>query len=309
MDLRHLVAFRAVIERGSFSAAAAELGISQPAISAQIRSLEVSLGQRLLDRSGRRVSLTDAGILLDGYARRLLDLADELQRAIADVGTNVAGRLRLGSSTGPGEVLLPAALGDFARLHPDVSVQLVVHDTQTICDMVLADELELGIVGADRPRRGLVFTPYLRDELVAIAPPGHPLADRDDEVGLSEVLAQPMILQQAGSGVRSVVEAAARARGLRVQEPPAALELGLQQSVKAAVLAGLGVTIISRLAVEPEVAEGRLVALRIRDGDLSRDFSVVRRAGRSASRLSEAFLAFATSRMADEEAPAARAGL
>lgn len=300
MDLRHLIAFRAVLERGSFSAAATELGISQPAISAQIRSLEESLGQRLLDRSGRRVTLTEAGVLLDGYARRLLELAGELERAIAEVGTAIAGRLRLGSSTGPGEVLLPAALGAFSQAHPGVAVQLVVHDTQTICDLVLADELELGIVGADRPRRGLAFTPFLRDHLVAIALPGHPLAARG-EVSLQEVLAEPMILQQAGSGVRSVVEAAARARGLRVLEPPAALELGLQQSVKAAVLAGLGVTIISRLAVEPEVADGRLVALEIRDGDLSRDFSIVRRAGRSASRLSEAFLAFAAGRMGADQ--------
>jgi len=296
VDLRHLVTFCAVVDRGSFSAAAEDLEISQPAVSFQIRALESLLGQRLLDRRGRRVGLTEAGRVLEGYARRMLALESELERAMADVGERVAGKLLLGSSTGPGEVLLPRLLWAFREEHPDVTVSLVVHDTQGICERVLEGELELGVVGAARPVRGLVFEPFVRDELVVIVPPGHRLARRR-RLELAELAREPLIMQQRGSGVRAVLEAAFRERGIRVADLDVTMELGLQQSAKAAVLDGHGITVISRLAVEREVAEGRLVAIALAGPGLSRDFSAVRASGRTPSRLSTAFLEFARARL------------
>lgn len=292
MDLRHLVTFCAVVDRGSFSAAAEDLGISQPAVSAQIRSLEERLDQRLLDRNGRRVELTEAGRVLEAHARRMILLEAELERAIGEVGERIAGRLVIGSSTGPGEVLLPRVLGAFRAAHPDVSVSLVVHDTQTICDRVLDGELELGIVGAARPHRGLEFAAFLRDELVVIAPKAHPLAVRS-ALTLEELAREPLLMQQTGSGVRAVLEAGLRAAGIRPQELQVEMELGLQQSVKAAVLAGLGITVISRLTVAAEVADGLLVAIAIEGHELARDFSTVRATGRTPTRLTTAFLEFA----------------
>jgi DNA-binding transcriptional LysR family regulator len=296
VDLRHLVTFLAVVDRGSFSAAADELGISQPAVSAQIRSLEDRLGHRILDRAGRRVTLTEAGRVLEVHARRLVAMEADLEREIGEVGERIAGRLVLGSSTGPGEVLLPRLLAAFRATHADVQVSLVVHDTQTVCDRVLDGELELGIVGAARPQRGLEFTPFLRDELVVIAPPGHPLAAAGS-IRLDELARTPLLMQQRGSGVRAVLEEAFRAAGVRPQDVPVEMELGLQQSVKAAVLGGLGVTVISRLTVEQEVADGRLVALPIDGHELARDFSVVRAAGRTPTRLTVAFVDFARSEL------------
>lgn len=298
MDLRHLVTFCAVVDRGSFSAAAEDLGISQPAVSAQIRSLEERLGQRLLDRNGRRVLSTEAGQVLEAHARRMIALEAELERAMGEVGEQIAGRLQLGSSTGPGEVLLPRLLGMFGKAHPDVTVSLVVHDTQTICDRVLDGELELGIVGAARPHRGLEYAPFLRDELVVIVPPDHALASRGS-IGLNELAGLPLLMQQRGSGVRAVLEEALRAAGIRLQDLDVTMELGLQQSVKAAVLDGLGLTVISRLTVDPEVADGRLVALSIDGHELARDFSVVRATGRTPTRLTSAFLDFARRHFGD----------
>ncbi len=297
MDLRHLTTFRAVVRRGSFSGAAAEVGISQPAVSAQIRVLEDRFGHRLLDRSGRQVTLTDAGRVLDGFAQQLIDLDGDLERAMGAVGEHVAGPLALGSSTGPGEVLLPRLLGAFQAQHPSVVVRLVVHDTQRICEMVLASEIELGVVGAERARSGLVFEPLLRDELVVIAPPDHALASRSS-MSLAELLTHPMIVQQEGSGVRSVVEVAARAAGIRPRDIPCSMELGLQQSVKAAVLDGLGITVVSRLAVERELADRRLVAIEVEGEALVRDFVLVRHAGKTPSTVSEAFVAYARAEIA-----------
>jgi DNA-binding transcriptional LysR family regulator len=306
VDLRHLLTFRTVVDKGSFSAAAEELDISQPAVSFQIRSLEQRLGHRLLDRSGRRVAVTEAGEVLLRYARRMLTLEDELEREIAEVGTRVAGRLELGSSTGPGEVLLPRLCGAFMRFYPDVRVSLVVQDTHTICERVLDDELELGVVGAARPQRGLAFEPFVRDELVVIVPPEHPMSDRG-RVTVEELAREPLLLQQEGAGVRTVLEAAMRARGLRLRDLDVVMELGLQQSVKAAVLDGLGITVISRLAVERELADGSLVALELEGPDLVRDFYAVRHAGRTPTRLTTAFLEFARGELGALAAPAAPA--
>ena len=295
MDLRHLLIFRTVVEKGSFSAAADELEISQPAVSFQIRSLEERLGQRLLDRRGRRVTLTEPGAVLDEYARRLLDLEDEMLRELDLVDTRVAGRLELGSSTGPGELVLPGLCGAFREAHPDVAVRLEVHDTQGVCDRVLAGALELGVVGAARPQRGLEFEVFMRDELVLVAPPGHPLAARA-EIGVAELAEAPLVMQQPGSGVRSVLLEAFREAGAR--EPAPRMELGLQQSVKTAVLDGLGVTVISRLAVEREVADGALVIVPIAGEGLSRDYHWVRPTGRTPRRATTAFLEFARTRVA-----------
>jgi DNA-binding transcriptional LysR family regulator len=296
VDLRHLLTFRTVVDKGSFSQAADELEISQPAVSFQIRSLEQRLGHRLLDRSGRRVAVTEAGEVLLRYTRRMLTLEDELEREMAEVGTRIAGRLELGSSTGPGELLLPRLCGAFARAHPDVRISLVVQDTQAVCDRVLDHELELGVVGAARPQRGLVFEPFARDVLVLIVPPDHALAGRGS-ITLAELAGERLVMQQEGSGVRSVLEGALRVQGLRSRDLDVTMELGLQQSVKAAVLDGFGITVISRLAVEREVAEGTLVALEIEGAGLARDFSSVRHAGRTPSRLTTAFLEFARAQL------------
>ena len=303
MDLRQLLTFRTVVDKGSFSQAAEELEVSQPAVSFQIRALEERLGHRLLDRSGRRVTLTEAGEVVYRYSRRMIGLEAELEREMGEIGTRISGRLVLGSSTGPGEVLLPRLLGAFHREHPDVRVSLMVSDTQTVCERVLDDELELGIVGAARAQRGLVFEPFVRDELVAIVPPGHPLASRG-AVSLEELVAQPMLIQQEGSGVRSVVEAALRESGVRERDLKVAMELGLQQSVKAAVLDGFGITVISRLAVERELADGSLVALALEGAGLERSFFAVRHAGRTPKRVTQTFVDFARAELGDMAAPA-----
>lgn len=292
MDLRHLLTFRMIIEKGSFSLAADALEISQPAVSAQIRSLEERLGHRLLDRSGRRVRTTEAGDLLNRFAEQVLALEDQLTRDLQELGTTVAGPLVIGSSTGPGELVLPHVVGLFAAAYPEVRVSLQVMDTQSVCELVLDGRLELGFVGAVGRQRGLVFEPLIRDELVVIVPPDHELAARTS-IELDELARTPMLMQQKGSGVRSVLEDAMRAAGLRRRDLPVRMELGLQQSVKAAVLDGIGITVVSRLAVQREVEEGSLVALELKGPGVARDFQVVTREGRTLGRASAAFLDFA----------------
>src|ERR671927_154266 len=136
MDTRQLAAFCAVVERKSFSQAADQLGVTQPAVSLQIRSLEQRLGTQLLDRSGRRVEPTEAGLRLYRSAQRLLALEEQLLEEVAAEDGALAGRLELGASTGPGGTVLPRVLCEFQRLQPQVAVVLSVSDTQTVVEQV-----------------------------------------------------------------------------------------------------------------------------------------------------------------------------
>ena len=296
MDTRQLAAFCAVVERKSFSQAAERLGISQPAVSLQIRSLEERLGQRLLDRSGRRVEPTEAGLRLYRGAQRMLALEAQLVEQVAGESDGaLSGRLELGASSGPGESVLPLLLCEFQARHPAVTVALSVSDTQTVVELVARRELELGVVGAARRHRAVVFEPFFRDEVVLACPPGHRFAGRT--IAVPELRSEALILMQEGAGVRQVIEDELRRAGVRLRDLDVRLELGLQESVRSAVRAGYGVTFISRSAVEADLAAGTIAAARVQGLAPAREISLVRAGGRTPSRVAQAFVEFARERL------------
>jgi DNA-binding transcriptional LysR family regulator len=296
MDTRQLAAFCAVVERKSFSQAAERLGVTQPAVSLQVRSLEKRLGRKLLDRSGRRVEPTEAGIALYRGAQRMLALEGQLIEELnAGEEGELGGTLEVGASTGPGSTVVPVLLCEFQRENPGVMVSLSISDTQSVVDRVAERELELGVVGAARRHRGVVFEPFFRDEVVLACPPGHRFAGRS--VSLEELREEPLIVMQEGAGVRQVIEDELRRVGTRLRDLEPRLELGLQESVKSAVAAGHGVTFISRTAIEADLAAGTLETARVKGLEPSRETSLVRSAGRSPTRAAEAFLEFARARL------------
>ena len=296
MDTRQLAAFCAVVERGSFSQAAERLGVTQPAVSLQIRSLEKRLGQQLLDRSGRRVEPTEAGVRLYRGAQRLLALEEQLLEEVAtEPDGPVSGRLEIGASSGPGGSVLPVLLCEFHARYPDVTVALSVFDTQTVVDLVARRELELGVVGAARRHRGVVFEAFLRDEVILAVPPDHSFADRT--ITLEELRSAPLVVMQEGAGVRQVIEDELRRSGVRLRDLAPRLELGLQESVRSAVLGGYGVTFISRSGVEADLAAGRLAAARVEGLEAVREVSLVRASGRATTRAAQAFVDFARERL------------
>jgi len=296
MDTRQLAAFCAVVERKSFSQAAERLGVTQPAVSLQVRALEKRLGAQLLDRSGRRVEPTEAGVRLYRGAQRLLALEEQLLEEVAGDGDGeLTGELRLGASTGPAAVVVPLLLCEFQLENPGVKVALSVHDTQSVVELVASRELELGIVGAARRHRSVRFEPFFEDEVILACPPGHPFAGRS--VGIDELRADTLILMQDGAGVRQIVDDELRELGLRLRDLDVRLELGLQESVRSAVQAGYGVAFISRTAVESELAAGTLAAARVEGLEATREISLARAAGRTPTRVADAFVAFARERL------------
>jgi DNA-binding transcriptional LysR family regulator len=296
MDTRQLASFCAVVDHESFSLAAEQLGVTQPAVSLQIRSLEKRLGRRLLDRSGRRVEPTEAGLRLYRSAQRMLALEQQLVEEVADASEGeLAGTLQIGASTGPGGSVVPLLLCEFQRANPSVRVSLTVSDTQTIVDHVAERELAAGIVGAARRHRGVTFEPLFRDQVVLACPPGHRFAGRT--ITLDELQAEPPVVMQEGAGVRLVIDDALRAAGLRERHPEVKLELGLQESVKSAVAAGYGITFISRSAIEAELSTGAIATARVEGLEPAREISLATATGRTMPRTAAAFLEFARERL------------
>jgi DNA-binding transcriptional LysR family regulator len=292
MDTRQLAAFCAVVEKRSFSQAAERLGVTQPAVSLQVRALEERLGQRLIDRSGRRVEPTEAGLRVYRNAQRLLELEQQLIEEVTDGDdAELGGTLAIGASTGPGAHLVPLLLCEFQRRHPHVRIALSIFDTYAVIDKVAERELELGVVGALRRHRSLTFDPLVQDEIVLAVPPGHPAAGR--KLTLEQLREEELISMQGGAGVRQVIEQELRRAGLPARDLEPRLELGLQESVKSAVAAGYGVAFISRTAIEGEIAAGTLAVARVQGLEPTRQIWVVRSRGRPPTRAAEAFLAFA----------------
>src|SRR3712207_1095130 len=191
MDTRQLAAFCAVVDRKSFSQAAEQLGVTHPAVSLQIRSLEKRLRQRPLDRSGRRAEPTEAGRRPYRSAQRMLALEEQLLDEVrGDDGGGPRGRLEIGCSTGPGATVLPLLLCRFHEQNPQVAISLSVNDTQHVIDLVAERRLELGVVGAAPRHRGVTFEPFFRDEIVLAVPPGHAFSGKT--VGLDDLRSETL---------------------------------------------------------------------------------------------------------------------
>ncbi len=271
VTLRQLRTFKTVADLSSFSAAATRLRLSQPSVSYQVKELEETLGLPLLDRLGKRVQLTEAGTVLYGYARRMLDVLDEATVAIEELRGIKRGTLRVGASTTVGIYLLPAALGAFKKLHPGLVISLEIGARARVQEQVLRNELDLAVVGPALKDPDLAIVPFLTDELVVVAPAGHPFAGRHG-LTLKDLSDQPFVMREAASGSRWSLEKAARRAGVKLM---VAMELGSNGAIKHAVESGLGLAVLSRYACALELSSGRLVELDVRGFPIRRDWHIV----------------------------------
>ena len=206
------------------------------------------------------------------------------------------GRSRSGRRPGPGGVVLSGLLCDFAAIHTELHVALSVFDTQTVVERVADRTLELGVVGAAPRHRGVDYEPFFRDTVTLACPSGHRFAGRT--ITVDELRGETLIVMQDGAGVRQLIEDELRQRaGVRLRDLGVRLELGLQESVTSAVRGGHGVTFISRLSIENDLAAGTLSEATVAGLELEREVLLVRAAGRSETRAAREFLEFARSRL------------
>ena len=294
MDLRRLEVFAKVAELGSFSRAAEALFLTQPTISEHVRALEVELGLSLLDRLGRGATPTPAGRVLLDYAHRMLKLAEEARQAIDRFQGRMSGTLIVGGSTIPGEYVLPALIGQFKSKYPDILISLRVASSRQVSEWVDEGRVEVGVVGARPALRTLEARALMSDELVIAGPAGHPWAGRKT-VALADVRSEPLIVREPGSGSREALERALHDADTNLDAFRVAGEIGSTQAIKQAVRAGVGITIISRRAVEDECRAGLVHCVKVRDLKLARSFYLVTHRERTRSPLAEAFVTFVES--------------
>lgn len=274
MGDRRLQVFHTVARLLSFTKAAEALHMTQPAVTFQVRQLEGHFDTRLFDRTHNRIGLTEAGRRVYEYAERISRLYEEMDGAVRELTGGAGGTLLIGASNTIAEYMLPALLGDFKASHAEVGIRLRVSNTEAVVAMVEDNEVDLGVVEAPVPNRGLVVELCRVDELVAVTAPGHPLAGKE-RVAVAELLEHPYIAREEGSGTREVVQEYLEAAGVASSGVDTVMELGSPEAVKGAVEAGMGVAVLSRTTIQKELRLGTLVAIPL-DPPLERPFSFVR---------------------------------
>ena len=287
-NFHQLRVFHLVATLKSFSRAAEEMEISQPAVSIQVRELEKRMGTTLIHRLRRGLQLTDTGQAVFSYTQRIFSLAEEMEIAVQDIQGLRSGRLTIGSSTTPGEFILPHAIGQFRKRYPAVEVSLSISNTRSVIEMILTRELDLGMAGAPVSIEGLASFPYVSDDIVIIAAPTHPLAQRSG-VGLQDLEGLDFILREPGSATRQTAESCLEKYGISVKP---VMELGSNQAVKGAVASGLGLGMLSRFGVVPDTLAGLITVLPVDGWECQRPLTVFFRDDKLLPSAQQAFLQF-----------------
>lgn len=289
MELRQLETFLCVARRRSFTRAAEELHLTQPAVTRQIAALEAELKTPLFDRLGKSVPLTAAGEMLLRYAGQILRLAADAQEAVAEVGLGASGRLAVGASTTLATYVLPGVLTRFRAAHPGVDVTIRTGVSAHITGLVLSGGVDLGLV----TNEGLTDTvlslePLGEYETVLVTPPGHPLTQHDTVTALA-LVGQPLLLMEPGTNLRHYVDQLFASTGV-VLTPT--MELDSVETIKRMVEVGLGISLLPRVAVETEVAAGTLVARSLVEAEkFQRSMALAWRPDKFRTAAMEAFIA------------------
>jgi DNA-binding transcriptional LysR family regulator len=290
-ELPHLPTFIRAAEVGSFTTAAAELGITQSAVSQRIAALEKDLRASLFDRRAGRIALTEAGERLYEFARRILDLHQEAREDLGGVHPTIAGDLPIASSSVPGECYLPALLSAFRERFPEVHVRATVGDSGSVMKDVARGVVTLGLVGQKVEMPSLESEAIGTDTLVLILAPGHPLAGRKS-ITLGMLARQPLIIREPGSGTRCALKKGLERAGASLDAMTIALEMGSNAAIRDAVRRGLGASFVSRSTVERELTSGELASVQVRGLVLTRYLYAVHHRRRPLSPAASAFLHF-----------------
>ena len=272
MHLRQLEAFVAVCDKESFSKAAQSIYLSQPTVSAHIRALEEELGVDLIVRSTKSTYPTGAGKVFYRYAREILTTKE---RALLEMGryrTEVSGTLTVAASTVPSQYILPRVLCRMRRAYPDLDYRTLQMDSREVALGVAANDAEVGLTGARIEDVGCQFEPFTTDRMVLVLPVNMAVAAPIDAAMLRRI---PFILRESGSGTRQEAARYLESLGLSAAKLSVVAEMQSTESIKQAVMAGLGASILSKIAVQTEVEEGRLAIIDDGSPMLDRAFYIV----------------------------------
>jgi DNA-binding transcriptional LysR family regulator len=288
MNLNQLRVFHVTAKAQSFTRAADALFLTQPGISKHIKELEEYYDTRLFDRLGKKVVLTQAGEILYGKTEIIFNMIDQLKVEIDELQGLNRGALNIGASITMGIYILPVVLGRFRSMYPNIDVRMDIALNQQIAEMVLGNSIDFGFLGAPVSDDRLKLEPFFKDELVLIVPSNHEWATHDT-IEPHELLGCPFISSRQGSGTRAVIEEQLGRIGITLKKT---IEFGNTEAVKKAVEAGLGISIVSKVAIRREEHLGVIKVLGISGVDFRRTFYFAYRKDKYLSNLDKAFLQF-----------------
>ena len=298
MDLWQLHIFKKVIDLEGFSKAAEAVHLTQPTVSSHIRDLENHFGCRLVDRMGKKAVATAAGALLYDHAARLLQMAEQAETALAEFLGRIGGRLEIGGSTIPGGYILPQLIGGFTGRYPEVRIRVHVGDTAQIIDDIFAGRLDFGIVGAETDKARISQKALINDEMRLIVRADHKWAGRQ-AVDLGELHAEPFIIREHGSGTLKSLGKNLEEAGTGLEALTVAAELGSTAAVIQGIKSGIGISVLSPIAVSDQLQTGALKALPIRGLALQRNFYLTTHADRTPSPACKAFMDYLENTLSD----------
>jgi len=265
----------ALVEAGSFTRAAAKLSLSQPSLTKQIQNLEEAVGARLVNRGVTGISLTPEGQIIYGYAKRTLRLREDAKERIVRHKAQESGHIYVSASTIPATYVLPRLLSRLKHAHPDIRVHMQMHDSEETLQIVLNDQAEMGFIGKEAINKKLVVQRLWKDSLVLAVPANHPLSNRRS-VKVEELKETPFIIREKGSATRDIIEECLeKQRRTSLSRFNVICEMGSSEAVKEAILAGLGVSILSVFAIERELKQGMLATVDISDCAVERYFYLI----------------------------------
>lgn len=288
LNLHQLATFQVVAKHCSYVRAAEELHFSQPAVSAQIRKLEETLGVKLFEQIGRKTHLTQAGDELYLYSQKIFAVIDETLETMEELRGPDHGRLRVGADTTVGTYVIPGLLGKFHQSYPEVEISLDVVNRAALVDRIMSNEIDMAIVGRVPDDVPVVIEPFAPNELVLVSSPYHRLAGRAN-VPLSELAKEHFLMREVGSGTRAALELI-----LQEAEVPlhVSMHMGNNSAIKQGVAAGLGIALISRVALDMELETKRLVILDVEGFPIMRQWRIVHLKDKHLSATALAFKSF-----------------
>lgn len=287
-NLHHLATFQVVAKHCSFVRAAEELHFSQPAVSAQIRHLEKKLGIKLFDKIGRKTHLTHAGEELYLYSQKIFSLMDETVEVMESLGSPHSGRLSIGADTTVGTYVIPKLLGKFHQIYPEVEISLEVLNGLALVDALVNNRVDMAIMGRVPTEVPVVVEPFALNELVLVAEPTHRLAGRS-KVPITELAREHFLLREQTSATRATLVTALQEAGIPLQ---VSMQVGNNSAIKQGVAAGLGIALISRVALDMELETNRLVILDVEGFPIVRQWRLVHLRDKHLSATAKAFKSF-----------------
>jgi len=288
LNLHQLATFQVVAKHCSYVRAAEELHFSQPAVSAQIRQLEESLEIKLFDKIGRKTHLTQAGEELYLYSRKIFSVIEEMQESMELLRSPQYGRLSVGADTTVGTYVIPALLGKFHQMYPEVEISLDVVNRAALVEAIMSNRIDMAIVGRVPDDIPVEIEPFAQNELVLVASPHHRLAGIAG-VPLAELGREHFLLREVGSGTRAALETVFQEAGVPLQ---ISMQVGNNSAIKQGVAAGLGIALISRVALDMELETNRLVILDVEGFPVMRQWRLVHIKDKHLSATAHAFKLF-----------------